>query len=48
MAKVQLHCVKLENLEGAYLKAADTDASSDISILDVAQVLLAYVGLREI
>lgn len=48
VAKVQLHCVKLENLEGAYLKAADTDASSDISILDVAQVLLAYVGLREI
>ena len=48
LAKLKLHYVELEFLEGEQLKAADIDGDGEITIRDIAQLKLALVGLIEL
>jgi len=48
LAKLKLHLIKKEFLEGISLKAANIDKDNQITINDVAQVKLVLIGLFEI
>ena len=48
LARIKLHFIDIEKLEGIELKAANVDNDNMISINDVAQVKLVIIGLFEI
>ncbi len=48
LARIKLHLIDIEKLEGIELKAANVDNDNMISINDVAQVKLVIIGLFEI
>ncbi len=48
LAKLKLHYVEIENLEGCYLKAADIDNDGMITVNDIAQIKLSLINLIEI
>ena len=48
LAKIKLHLIKKELLEGIDLKAANVDKDTEITVNDVAQLKLVLIGLFEI
>ena len=48
LAKLKLHLIEQEMLEGICLKAADVDGDNQITVNDVAQLKLVLIGLFEI
>lgn len=47
-AKMKLHYIEYQLLEGAYQKAADIDGNSAITLNDIAQIKLVLIGLATI
>lgn len=48
LAKLKLHFIGVELLEGRELEVADIDKDGEISIRDIAQLKLALIGLMEL
>ena len=48
LAKIKLHIIEIELLEGTRLQAADVDGDGEVTINDLAQVKLILIDLMEI
>ncbi len=48
LAKIKLHIIEIEPLEGTRLQAADVDDDGEVTINDLAQVKLVLIDLMEI